>query len=146
MFYAADYAVSCTLRSLYYTPRCFVNENAARPARRGILRNLYLHLSGVFAILNSAAEDAEKHVEEAITMAELEKLKDEALGEASGGQKYNVGNIPIPVHPYPNGPVLYVLGPGDYLVTDGQVIWRDGVPWNHVYTAFGEGCVNGNYL
>ena len=79
-------------------------------------------------------------------MAELEKLKDEALGEASGGQKYNVGNIPISVHPYPNGPVLYVLGPGDYLVTDGQVIWRDGVPWNHVYTAFGEGCVNGNYL
>ena len=56
-------------------------------------------------------------------MAEVEKLKDEALNEVSGGQKYNVGNIPISVHPYPNGPVLYVLTMGDYLVTDGQVIW-----------------------
>ena len=76
-------------------------------------------------------------------MAEIEKLKDGELDEATGGTKYNVGNIPVPVHPYPNGPILYYLTPGDYLVTDGQVIVRDGVRWCHVFTAYGEGCVDG---
>lgn len=80
------------------------------------------------------------------TMAELEKLHDDKLDEVSGGQKYNIGNIPVPVHPYPDGPVLYVLTMGDYLVTDGQVIWKNGTSWHHVFTAFGEGCVNGAYL
>jgi hypothetical protein len=79
-------------------------------------------------------------------MANPEKLSDEKLDAVSGGQKYNIGNIPVPVHPYPNGPVLFVLTMGDYLVTDGQVIWRDGVSWHHVFTAYGEGCVNGSYL
>ena len=79
-------------------------------------------------------------------MADLEKLSDEKLDAVSGGQKYNIGNIPVPVHPYPNGPVLFVLTMGDYLVTDGQVIWRDGMSWHHVFTAYGEGCVNGSYL
>jgi hypothetical protein len=79
-------------------------------------------------------------------MAEMEKLNESALDEVSGGQKYNIGNIPVPIHPYPNGPVLYYLRQGDYLVTDGQSLWRDGVQWCHVYTAYGEGCVNSYYL
>ena len=52
-------------------------------------------------------------------MAEIEKLKDGELDEVSGGTKYNIGNIPVPVRPYPNGPILYTLTMGDYLVTDG---------------------------
>ena len=79
-------------------------------------------------------------------MAEIEKLKDGELDEVSGGKKYNVGNLPVPVRPYPNGPILYHLTMGDYLVTDGQVIVRDGVRWCHVYTAYGEGCIDGSYL
>ena len=61
-------------------------------------------------------------------------------------KKYNIGNIPVPVRPYPNGPILYTLTMGDYLVTDGQVIYRDGIQWCHVFTAYGEGCVDGRYL
>ena len=29
-------------------------------------------------------------------MAEFEKLHDDKLDEVSGGQKYNIGNIPVP--------------------------------------------------
>ena len=79
-------------------------------------------------------------------MAEIEKLQDSELDAVSGGTKYNVGDIPVPVHSYPNSPVLYYLTLGDYLVTDGQVIWRDGVKWCHVFTGYGEGCVDGRYL
>ena len=86
------------------TPAHFITAPGALSTitRRAILRKLYLQASRGFAILDSAAEAAAKHAEEAITMAEVEKLKDEALNEVSGGQKYNVGNIPISVHPYPN--------------------------------------------
>ena len=79
-------------------------------------------------------------------MAEIEKLNDDKLDEVSGGQKYNIGNIPVPVSPYPNGPVIFTLTMGDYLVTDGQTLWRDGVQWFHVFTAYGEGCIPGYYL
>ncbi|MCR5842922.1 MAG: hypothetical protein K6G66_03090 [Oscillospiraceae bacterium] len=79
-------------------------------------------------------------------MAEIEKLNDNALDEVSGGQKYSIGNVPVPVHAYPNGPVLVTLYMGDYLTTDGQTQWSGGTLWYHVYTAYCEGCVDGRYL
>ena len=79
-------------------------------------------------------------------MAEIEKLKDGELDEVSGGTKYNIGNIPVSVYAYPCGPVLYTLTMGDYLVTDGQFQWKNGIQWFHVYTAFGEGCIDGRFL
>ena len=42
-------------------------------------------------------------------MADFEKLNDNALDGVSGGQKYSIGNVPVPVHAYPNGPVLVTL-------------------------------------
>ena len=41
---------------------------------------------------------------------------------------------------------MYTLFRGDYLVTDGQSSWVGGVNWCHVYTAYGEGYVNGAVL
>jgi len=113
--------------------------------RERILSILYLHILLSFAILGTTRE--RKHfIKGETTMAEIEKLKDGELDTVSGGKKYNIGNIPVPVRPYPNGPILYTLTMGDYLVTDGQVIYRDGIQWCHVFTAYGEGCVDGRYL
>ena len=77
-------------------------------------------------------------------MADFEKLNDDELDNVSGALKFNIGRNPVPVRPYPNGPVLYTLFQGDYLVTDGQTKQdNNGVTWYHVYTAYGEGCVEG---
>ncbi len=73
----------------------------------------------------------------------VKKISDEELGAISGGQKYNIGNIPVYVSDYPDGPAFVILNIGDYLVTDGQSCWSSGILWRHVYTAYGAGWVNG---
>ncbi len=79
-------------------------------------------------------------------MADFVKLDDHELDEVSGGVKYNIGNTPVSVHNAPGGGVIYTLFKGDYLVTDGQSYWVGGINWCHVYTAFGEGYINGACL
>ena len=64
--------------------------------------------------------DRQKHYY--VSEAEIEKLHDDKLDEVSGGQKYNIGNIPVPVHPYPDGPVLYVLTMGETTTLEKALI------------------------